>query len=199
MKYLAAVVDENQWFCSSFRLNGFSIYSRQCVWHLCASSIPTDEHWTSELIEPFNECDLFLQAQIPPLIRQIGNNWGNNQVYILRKNNQIILCAKIELFKKQVYIEPVFHPEAENPGNLLVQLASWVCQSPEIEIRVAIPGFQAWLTESLLSEGFQIEMKQIIYVKNLTVKVTDEVMSFAFDQKKLQPIGPHQYHAIEKK
>ena len=199
MKYLAAVVDENQWFCSSFRLNGFSIYSRQCVWHLCASSIPTDEHWTSELIEPFNECDLFLQAQIPPLIRQIGNNWSNNQVYILRKNNQIILCAKIELFKKQVYIEPVFHPEAENPGNLLVQLASWVCQSPEIEIRVAIPGFQAWLTESLLSEGFQIEMKQIIYVKNLAVKVTDEVMSFAFDQKKLQPIGPHQYHAIEKK
>jgi hypothetical protein len=58
-----------------------------------------------------------------------------------------------------------------------------VCQSPEIEIRVAIPGFQAWLTESLLSEGFQIEMKQIIYVKNLTVKVTDEVMSFALIRK----------------
>ncbi len=199
MKYLAAIVDENQWFCSSFRLNGFSIYSRQTVWHLAVPSIPTNEQWTSVLLEPMDECDLFLQAQIPPLIRQIGNNWDNNQVYVLRKNDQIVLCAKIVLVKNQVYIEPVFHPEAENPGNLLVQLASLVCQNAEIEIRAAIPGFQAWLTESLLSEGFQIETKQIIYVKNLTVKIADEVMAFAFDQKKLQPVGPHQYQAIEKK
>jgi hypothetical protein len=63
MKYLAAVVDETMvlQFFSSERF--FNLFKTVCMASLCFFH-STDEQWTSELIEPFNECDLFLQSQI---------------------------------------------------------------------------------------------------------------------------------------
>ena len=198
MKCLAVVLDENHWFISAFRQDGFSIFSKQTVWHISSPVISGSEEWTAVSVNPFDEYDMFYQSQIPPLIRQLGSNWEKDQVYTIRKDNQVTACAKVEVLRNQVYIEPVFHPAVDNPGGLLIKLAASVCDFPDPEIRVSIPGFQAWMTDSLISEGFQIESRQIVFVKNLAVKITEAVPSFAFDQKSLQPIGTHQYNSIEK-
>ncbi len=198
MKTLAVVLDETHWFCSAFRQIGFSVISKQTVWKITPPVVPCLENWREVSVDPFDEYDLFYQAQIPPLIRQLGSNWKKPRIYALKKENQVVACAKVEVIKNKVYIEPVFHPVIDNPGNALIQLASAVCAIPGMELRISIPGFQAWMTESLLNEGFQVESRQIVFVKNLAEKVYDPVPSFLFEQNALRPIGTHQYHTIEK-
>ncbi len=198
MKSLAVVLDENHWFSTAFRQNGFSIFSKQTVWHISSPAASCLEEWTIVSVNPFDEYDMFYQSQIPPLIRQLGSNWEKDQIYTLRKENQVTAFAKVEVVRNQVYIDPVFHPAVDNPGRLLIKLAASVCEFPEPDIWVCVPGFQAWMTDSLISEGFQIENRQTVFVKNLTAKVTETTPLFAFDQKSLQPIGTHQLNSIRK-
>ncbi len=198
-KTLAVILDEGHWFSAAFRQVGFAVISKQTIWKMhLPDDLPYPDDWQEVVVQPFNEFDLFYQSQIPPLLRQLGSNWKSPRIYALKKDNQVVACAKVETDKNNVYIEPIFHPVIENPGKALIHLAASVSTVPDSELRVAVPGFQAWMTESMLNEGFQLDTRQIVFVKNLTEKAHDTVPSFLFEQNALQPIRTHQVHTIKK-
>jgi len=193
MRQCAVVLDESHWVTGSFRQNGFGVYAKQSVWQF-TGPFPSDlpEDWQSVTPTPFDEYDRFYESQITPLIRRLGSNWRQNTLYALKKDGMILATAKASASApcSRVYLEPIFHPAVDNPANLLFSLAKKLCSAGQQEINVLIPGFQAWVADSLRDEGFAPVSRQILFVKNLAVTAAEEKKLLPIEHSKLQPAGP---------
>lgn len=193
MHNCAVTLDEGNWVTSSFRQNGFGAYAKQSVWKYDGDyHDEMTEFWQLVTPVPFDEYDRFYESQITPLIRKLGSNWTQGNIYALKREGEILATAKAttDSSRKTIYLEPIFHPGAESPARLLFGLANTLIGFFQCEINVLVPGFQAWVIDSYRSEGYFPVCNQIIYVKKLTAPVADEIRMLAIEKGTLQTAGP---------
>ncbi len=199
MQSCAVVLDEGQWVTGSFRQIGFSVYSKQTVWCYKGELNSDGENWQSVSVTPFDEYDLFYESQITPLIRQLGSNWNQENIYALKKDGMIQATAKATAQSgNRVYLEPIFNPGVENPAKSMLSLAKQINHTTDQEVYVMIPGFQAWANDPFNEENFNLVCRQTVFVKNLAAKVVEEKPAIQLENGYLQPVGPANFQMNKK-
>ncbi|NMA13095.1 MAG: hypothetical protein GX933_07945 [Chloroflexi bacterium] len=199
MESCAVIIDEGHWLTAPFRQAGFSIIHRQIVLRKIVSGDKKAVDWEPAVLEPFNAVDLFYESQIPAAIKPLGRDWAGGNVFSVKQDNHFRAIAKVTDDRiNKLYIEPIFHPGEEDPAGLIHSLAAQLLQAKELEVRVLIPGFQAWLLDAFEMDGFQTECKQQIFIKNLAVAITDDFLVRVAENPVLQPAGSRQFTSIKK-
>lgn len=199
METCAVTLDEGHWVAAAFRQVGFSIINRQLVMRKTVPASNETAKWEPVHLEPFSAVDRFYESQIPAAIKQMGCDWGGGNVFALRNGTEIRAVAKVtDDQTNKLYIEPIYHPGEENPSALISSLAAQLLPERELEVRVMIPGFQAWLTDAFEADGFTVEYKQQTFIKNLTVKMEEPVLRVA-EKQVLQLAGSRQFSLLKRK
>lgn len=199
MESCAVIIDEGHWLAAAFRQAGFSIIHRQMVLHKIVSGSNKTVEWEPAVLEPFNAVDLFYESQIPAAIKPLGRDWAGGNVFSVKQDDHFRAIAKVTDDRmNKMYIEPIFHPGEEDPAGLIRSLAAQLLPSKELEVRVLIPGFQAWLLDAFEMDGFQTECKQQIFIKNLAIVVSDDSPVRVAENPVLQPAGSRQFTTIKK-
>ena len=199
METCAVSLNEGHWLTAAFRQVGFSIIQRQTVLRKIVSgnSVPVD--WEPAVLEPFNTVDLFYESQIPAAIKPLGRDWAGGNVFSIKQGDHIRAIAKVTDDRiNKLYIEPIFHPGEEEPAALIQSLAAQLLPAKSLEVRVLIPGFQAWLIDSFEMDGFETECKQQVFTKNLAVAVGEDALVRVAEKPVLQPVGSRQFTTIKK-
>jgi hypothetical protein len=180
---LIAEVDEHSPAFESLRRFGFAIYSRQRIWRLSADSeapAPAPEPATEEhtvLWRPAAPADepainsLYLNL-VPALVQQVEPppiRHGHDMVHWHQA--ELLGYLSFDGGPRGIWIQPYFHPGAEDPDRLLGTLLSDLEDRRQRPLYVCVRSYQSWMTAPLHALGFEALTDQAVMVKRLAVSV----------------------------
>lgn len=184
MTFIAAAVDENAWFCSAFRQCGFSVCFRQTIYHTLYHKPSHSSLRDWKLIDrnQFGIFDSLSRSQIPPTAHNIRRRWDERKTWSLSVNGEAIAFIGAEQAAGKLYLEPVFHPETQDPASILFSLAEQLGMEEGKSIFVNVPSYQSWIGYKLPSADWENVCNQIIFTKALTSKIEEKSFLRSFEK-----------------
>lgn len=191
---LIAEVDERSTAFECLRQAGFAIYSRQRIWRFVN---PSDEHiparprsngdgdsrsesvpslWRPENASDQPAINSLLLSLVPALIHQVeppSARVGRGLVYWQEK--ELLGYLEVERGPLGVWVQPYFHPAAEDLEHLLRGLVSTVNGRGDRPLYVCVRSYQSWLGAGLADLWFEPFVDQGVMVKRLAVPIRQPV------------------------
>ncbi|MBE3100216.1 MAG: hypothetical protein IMZ44_24105 [Planctomycetes bacterium] len=180
---LIAEVDERTPTFESLRRFGFAIYSRQRIWRLASEAVPN-----APAVEPASEDGLPLwrsatQADelaisslylnlVPPLVQQVEPPPTRHSRDLVHwRQGELLGYLSFDGGPRGVWVQPYFHPGAEDPDRLLGVLLSDLEDLRQRPLYVCVRSYQSWMTAPLNDLGFEALADQAVMVKRLAVSL----------------------------
>jgi hypothetical protein len=180
---LIAEVDEHSPAFESLRRFGFAIYSRQRIWRLSADSVPA-----ALAIEPSAEdgvalwraatsadeasiASLYLNL-VPAMVQQVEPPpMRHSRDMVHWRQGELLGYLSFDGGPRGIWVQPYFHPGAEDPARLLGSLLSNLEDRRQRPLYVCVPSYQGWMTAPLHALGFEALADQAVMVKRLAVSI----------------------------
>jgi hypothetical protein len=177
---LVAEIDEHSFAFDCLRRAGFAVYARQRIWRLGEGrqDLP-DPQGVSWQVE--NAADSLavqsLYLNIVPALNQQGeagpSHPGRNLVH--RRDDEILGYLDIERGPLGTWVQPFFHPAAEDFYRLMADFMSRT--PPDQPLFVCVRSYQSWMSRPLERLWFEPEVDQAVMVKRLTAAIRKPVTS----------------------
>jgi hypothetical protein len=180
---LIAEVDEHSPAFECLRRFGFAIYSRQRIWRLPVDPVPAapatefESEDGAALWRPASSADelaissLYLNL-VPALVQQVEpppTRQGRDLVHW--RQGELLGYLSFDGGPRGVWIQPYFHPGAEDPDRLLGVLLTNLEDRQQRPLYVCVRSYQSWMTAPLHALGFEALADQAVMVKRLAVNV----------------------------
>lgn len=180
---LIAEVDEHSPAFESLRRFGFAIYSRQRIWRLLADSAPTAsagspsaedvaDLWRAAV--PADEpaiASLYLNL-VPALVQQVEPPPTRHSRDLVHwRQGEMLGYLSFDGGPRGVWVQPYFHPAAEDPDRLLGALLSDLDDRRQRPLYICVRSYQSWMTAPLHTLGFEALTDQAVMVKRLAVSI----------------------------
>lgn len=174
---LIAEVDEDSPAFESLRRAGFAIYSRQRIWRRVPSSPPAARPaaeaapvWRPET--PADEMAVAgLYANlVPALVQQVEPPPARHDRGLVHwRQGELLGYLGVNTGPRGVWVQPYFHPAAEDPEQLLAQSLEDL-HDPR-PLHMCVRSYQSWMTAPLHDLGFEALADQAVMVKRLAVSL----------------------------
>ncbi len=176
---LIAEVDEHSPAFECLRRFGFAIYSRQRIWGMASDAMPgalageLPSEDGAALWRPAAAADelaissLYLNL-VPPLVQQVEpppTRHGPDLVHW--RQGELLGYLNFNGGPRGVWIQPYFHPGAEDPDRLLGAFLSNLEDRRQRPLYVCVRSYQSWMTAPLRALGFEALADQAVMVKRL--------------------------------
>lgn len=180
---LIAEVDEHSPAFECLRRFGFAIYSRQRIWRLPVGPVPAARAGEpgaddgAALWQPASSSDelaissLYLNL-VPALVQQVEpppTRHGRDLVHW--RQGELLGYLSFDGGPRGVWVQPYFHPGAEDPDRLLGALLTDLEDRRQRPLYVCVRSYQSWMTAPLHALGFEALADQAVMVKRLAVSV----------------------------
>ncbi len=180
---LIAEVDEHSPAFECLRRFGFAIYSRQRIWGLASDAIPAapvnelQAEDAAALWRPAAPADelaissLYLNL-VPGLVQQVEpppTRHGRDLVHW--RQGELLGYLSFSGGPRGVWVQPYFHPGAEDPDQLLGAFLSHLDDQRQRPLYVCVRSYQSWMTAPLRALGFEALADQAVMVKRLVVSL----------------------------
>jgi hypothetical protein len=165
---ILADAEDNHPAFPCLRRAGFSIYGWQSVWKfpVCAGQ---REPW--QAVTPLDNIAVrnLFQLVVPPLVQSAEPLPSSlPKGFLFRRKGDLAAFARVLTGPRGVFIQPVFHPSAENISDLLCGLRRSFPASSK-PVFLAVRSFQAWLEpvlEDLGAESINRRSQLVRYLVN---------------------------------
>ena len=198
---VTAELEENHPALETFRRCGFSVYARQRIWRIPATtdkSLQAAGRWRD-----FNEMDYFyiqslVQSLVPPMVQRV-EGFAHNQiqglVYLERGERYALVDCQYGL--QGIFLQPYIHPEVENLKAVFQELMHDLPAVFDRPVYLAVRSYQAWLEHDLAEMGAVSSGMRILLVKHIGLQnrafLKDPLWN-AIEQTNPQP-SPTTYHS----
>jgi hypothetical protein len=186
---LIAEVDEHSPAFESLRHFGFAIYSRQRIWRLSADSVPTSPAsepvaedgaglWrTAAVTDEPAIASLYLNL-VPALVQQVEPPpIRHSRDMVHWRHGELLGYLSFDGGPRGIWVQPYFHPGAEDPDRLLGALLSDPEDRRQRPVYVCVRSYQSWMTTPLHTLGFEALTDQAVMVKRLAVSLRQPVLA----------------------
>lgn len=171
---LVADIDEESPAFEKLRQAGFAIYARQRIWalnqELDRQAAPAPETWRPEAQGDMDLTQNLYLDIVPGLVRQVEPppaRLGRNLVHM--RAGELLGYLDIERGARGIWVQPFFHPAAEDFDQLL---SSYLSQAPaDRPVHVCVRSYQSWMGGPLERLGFEPAADQAVMVKRLAIAV----------------------------
>lgn len=180
---LIAEVDEQSPAFESLRRFGFAIYSRQRIWRLSADRVPAApagqalaedgaDLWRAAA--PMDDAaiaGLYLNL-VPALVQQVEPPpTRHSRDMVHWRHGELLGYLSFDGGPRGIWVQPYFHPGAEDPDQLLGALLSDLEDRQQRPLYVCVRSYQSWMTAPLHALGFEALTDQAVMVKRLAVSI----------------------------
>lgn len=150
------------------RKAGFSIYGWQSVWKFPPGAGQREPWQAVTSLDDVAVRNLF-QLVVPPLVQSAEPLPSDlPKGFLFRRKGDLAAFARVLTGPRGVFIQPVFHPSAENISDLLCGLRACFLTTGK-PVFLAVRSFQAWLEpvlEDLGAESFSRRSQLVRYLVN---------------------------------
>lgn len=181
-QHLIADVDEDQRAFESLRRAGFAVYARQRVWQLDADSHAeieaTDELWRQERPADENATHRLYLNLVPALVQQIEPPPAGRFAGLVHWNQSDLHgYLDVERGARGIWVQPYFHPGAENHDKLLARAFQLLGQAGSQPLYICVRSYQGWMNAALERMGLARIADQAVMVKRLTAPIREAAES----------------------
>lgn len=182
---LIAEVDEHSPAFESLRRFGFAIYSRQRIWRLTPDALPAiqakapsvesgDTLWRAALATDEPAIASLCLNLVPALVQQVEPPPTRHARDLVHwRQGELLGYLSFDGGPLGIWIQPYFHPAAEDPDRLLASLLSAVDDHRQRPLYVCVRSYQSWMTAPLHALGFEAAADQAVMVKRLVVSLRE--------------------------
>ena len=178
---LIAEVDEDSPAFESLRRSGFAIYSRQRIWQrLPEAPAPPAEPsrsagapvWRLETSADGVAITGLYANLVPALVQQVEPPPANHDQGLVHwRQGELLGYLGVNSGPRGVWVQPYFHPAAEDPERLLAQALEEIQDRPTRPLYMCVRSYQSWMTAPLHDLGFEARADQAVMVKRLAVSL----------------------------
>lgn len=167
---LIADVDESASAFEVLRRLGFAIYSRQRIWKLTnLPPISATYAWQPVTDMDTIEVSSLYHNVVPGLVQQVEPEPGDRQHgLVYRQKGELLAYAQLTYGHLGIWIQPIFHPDAQNLDELMASLISNLPIRLSRPVYVGIRSYISWLEPILEDLGAEAGPRQAVLVKHLT-------------------------------
>jgi len=178
---LIAEVDEDSPAFESLRRSGFAIYSRQRIWQRMPDApAPLAEPppstgapvWRLESSADTVAITGLYANLVPALVQQVEPPPTNHEQGLVHwRQGELLGYLGVNSGPRGVWVQPYFHPAAEDPERLLAQALEEIQDRPTRPLYMCVRSYQSWMTAPLHDLGFEARADQAVMVKRLAVSL----------------------------
>jgi hypothetical protein len=178
---LIAEVDEDSPAFESLRRSGFAIYSRQRIWQRMpdapaapaeSSSSPGAPVWRLESSADTVAITGLYANLVPALVQQVEPPPANHEQGLVHwRQGELLGYLGVNSGPRGVWVQPYFHPAAEDPERLLAQALEEIPDRRTRPLTMCVRSYQSWMTAPLHDLGFEVRADQAVMVKRLAVNL----------------------------
>jgi len=178
---LIAEVDEDSPAFESLRRSGFAIYSRQRIWQRMpdapaapaeSSSSPGAPVWRLESSADTVAITGLYANLVPALVQQVEPPPANHEQGLVHwRQGELLGYLGVNSGPRGVWVQPYFHPAAEDPERLLAQALEEIPDRRTRPLTMCVRSYQSWMTAPLHDLGFEARADQAVMVKRLVVNL----------------------------
>ncbi len=173
--HLIAEVDQDTAAVESLRRAGFGIYARQRIWRLRQAPASPPEAagaWRPEQEADRPAIQALYRNLVPALVQQVEappDSQGRGLVHWLEE--ELLGYLEVHRGPRGVWVQPYFHPAAEDPKGLLAAFLAGHAAEPDRPWYICVRSYQGWLNAALEDLGFEAVCDQAVMVKRLAAAV----------------------------
>ena len=178
---LIAEVDEDSPAFESLRRSGFAIYSRQRIWQRKpdapaplaeAPGSPRAPVWRLESPADTAAITGLYANLVPALVQQVEPPPANHERGLVHwRQGELLGYLGVNGGPRGVWVQPYFHPAAEDPEGLLAQALEELQDRRPRPLYMCVRSYQSWMTAPLHDLGFEARADQAVMVKRLAVSL----------------------------
>jgi hypothetical protein len=178
---LIAEVDEDSPAFESLRRSGFAIYSRQRIWECrpeapaaraAAPGSPSAAGWRLESPADSVAITGLYANLVPALVQQVEPPPTDHEQGLVHwRQGELLGYLGMNSGPRGVWVQPYFHPAAEDPERLLAQALEEIQDRRTRPLYMCVRSYQSWMTAPLHELGFQARADQAVMVKRLAVSL----------------------------
>lgn len=199
---LSAEIDEHSPAFEGMRQAGFAIYARQNIWALPAEALAAAQadagNGREHLWRPETGSDTpavhFLYANIvPAMVQQIEPPPQRGSRGLVHwQADQLLGYLEIDRGPLGTWVEPFFHPAAEQTHALLEDLLAQGPLTRGRPLYLCVRSYQGWMNGLLQRLGFDLCSSQAVMVKRLAATVRRAALAplRALDGTRPEPTAP---------
>ena len=178
--HVIAEIDESSEAFSALRSSGFAVYAWQRMWNLSrlAQSV-SGSKWKRATESDLPAIQSLYHQIVPPLLHPLESLPRRAAGFICNEGAKCY--ANQTRGMEGVALSPLIHPEADDVGAKLVNLAS---QLHKIPVYLCVRSYQTWIEPVLEDLGAQAGERQAVMVKHLARLVKETQM-----EKAMRPSG----------
>jgi hypothetical protein len=196
--HLIAEVDEDHTAFESLRSAGFAVYARQRIWMLDPKATADGEGaeglWRAERPADESAAHRLYLNLVPALVQQIEppppGRFGG---LVHWSESDLHGYLDVERGPRGIWVQPFFHPAAENHEGLLAQSFGLLGQTDSQPIYVCVRSYQGWMNATLERMGLIRNADQAVMVKRLTARIRQaaEARLPALETTRPEPSAPY--------
>ncbi len=192
---LVAEVDEDSEAFVTLRQAGFAIYARQRIWRLTPSSRGQEESgaWRIERHADASAVHSLYANTVPVLVQQVEPApSGIGRCLVHQPEDEVLGYLDVESGPLGVWIQPYFHPAAEQLDRLLTNLERHFGGVRDRPVLVCVRSYQGWVNGALERLGFVYDSDQAVMVKRLAAAVRRPATSplTQLEGRRVEPTAP---------
>jgi len=169
-RFLAEMDEDDEAF-ECFRMAGFSVYTRQQIWKIpLEPGLQTELEGEWQPLQSFDVHDVqnLNHAIVPPLVQGAeGLDKRPIRGFVYRINGELLAFVEVISGPSGVYLIPVFHPNLQEPRQVLSAMISKVNGQNGKKIYLAIRDYQSWLQSALEDLNGKSSSRKVLMVKHL--------------------------------
>jgi hypothetical protein len=199
-------LDETGSMFESFRVAGFSVYTRQQIWKLPSQSAAKESGNTNwrplQNIDQYAVQNLY-HAVVPPLVQSAeGLNKRPIQGFGYQQNDEILAFVEIIYGPNGIYLNPVVHPNLRQPEEIIASMLNQIPNLLGRPLYLAIRDYQSWLNDAAISLNGEPSDRRVLMVKHLARQQREAVTSSlrkVLEQHSAEPTSPMMQHSQSNK
>lgn len=174
--HLLAEVDEKGMAFVGLRKAGFVVYARQRIWRLRDNDLlggdPQGGVWKAEDKEDQLSILNLYHAVVPVLVQQVEPAPGtNHKGMVYMADGEALGYMDTAQGSLGIWVQPYFHPAAEDPEGLLVEFLGELDGRRETPVHFCIRSYQSWMNGVLEHLDFEPLVDQAVMVKRLVAVI----------------------------
>jgi len=109
---------------------------------------------------------------VPALVQQVEPPPANHEQGLVHwRQGELLGYLGVNSGPRGVWVQPYFHPAAEDPERLLAQALEEIPDRRTRPLTMCVRSYQSWMTAPLHDLGFEARADQAVMVKRLAVNL----------------------------